>query len=101
MLATLSVSVPVLLTWTLVTALAALMFWFPNGILFGARTAAGAVPVPFRTPVCGLPGASSEILSVAVRAPVAPGVKVTLTMQDPVFAISTKFATHVVPAAIA
>ena len=46
--------------------------------------------------VCGLPGALSVTLIVAVRAPAPPGVKVTLTTHAPVLAIRTKFAVHVV-----
>jgi hypothetical protein len=42
-----------------------------------------AVPVPLRLTVCGLFAALSLIESDAVRLPVAPGVKVTLTVQVP------------------
>ena len=38
-------------------------------------------PVPFNVTVCGLPVAESVTVSVAVRAPVAPGVKVMLMVQ--------------------
>jgi hypothetical protein len=45
--------------------------------------AAAAVPVPERVTVCGLFAALSLIERVAVRFPVADGVKVTLTVQVP------------------
>jgi hypothetical protein len=41
----------------------------------------GYLPVPDKATFCGLPTALSEILSAAERAPVAVGVKVTLTVQ--------------------
>src|SRR5712692_141646 len=40
-----------------------------------------ATPVPFTAIVCGLPGASSVIETVAERAPEARGVKVTMIVQ--------------------
>src|SRR5579885_2785572 len=46
------------------------------------RPTCGTAPVPLRATVCGLVGALSEMLSVAVRDPVAAGVKVTLTWHD-------------------
>ncbi len=42
---------------------------------------AAATPVPLRARVCGLPGASSVIVTVAERKPEARGVKVTITVQ--------------------
>src|SRR5438094_551825 len=47
----------------------------------GERVTAEVVPVPLRLTVCGLPAALSVIVSVALRVPVAVGVKVTLTVQ--------------------
>jgi hypothetical protein len=47
----------------------------------GDKLTTGAVPVPLRATVCGLPTALSLILSVAVRVPVAVGRKVTLIVQ--------------------
>lgn len=38
-------------------------------------------PVPFRARVCGLPGASSVIVTVAERTPEARGANVTITVQ--------------------
>ena len=51
--------------------------------LVGERLTAAAVlvPVPERLTVWGLPAALSAMLSAAVRAPLAAGVKVTLTAQ--------------------
>jgi len=46
----------------------------------------GAVPVPVRPAVCGLPLASSAMLTEAVRLPVALGVNVTLIVQVPLLA---------------
>ena len=40
-----------------------------------------ATPVPFRATVCGLPGASSVIVTVAERKPEARGVNVTIIVQ--------------------
>ena len=65
-------------------------------MLVGASTATGVVPVALRVSVCGLPGAVSATLSVAVRAPTADGVTVKLITHDPVLAISTKLAVQVV-----
>jgi hypothetical protein len=49
----------------------------------GERLTAVPVPVPVRLTVCGLLAALSLIESVAVRLPVAEGVKVTLTVHAP------------------
>jgi hypothetical protein len=52
------------------------------GVAVGVMSA--AVPVPERLTVCGLPAALSVKLSVAVRLPVARGLKVTFAEQlDP------------------
>ena len=53
----------------------------PKARLAGERLAAAAVPVPERLTVCGLPLALSAMLSVAERAPLAEGVKLTLMVQ--------------------
>ena len=42
---------------------------------------AGVTPVPVSGRLCGLSAASSAILTLALRAPFAEGVKVTLRMQ--------------------
>ena len=63
------------------------MGWgFPKERLVGERLTAGAEPVPERLTVCGLPAALSEMLTEAVRVPVAPGVKVTLIVHVPLAA---------------
>lgn len=72
---------PVLDTVTLDVALVVLMVWFPNTMFAGARLATGTVPVPVRGTVCGLPVALSATLTLADRAPVAVGLKVTPTAQ--------------------
>ena len=55
----------------------------PKARLVGERltTAVVLVPVPERLTVWGLPAALSAMLSAAVRAPLADGVKVTLIVQ--------------------
>jgi len=53
----------------------------PKGTDEGVSVTAGAVPVPDRLAVCGLFEALSVTVSVALRAPVAAGVKVTLMVQ--------------------
>jgi hypothetical protein len=70
--------------------------WFPKGTGFGATPTLASTPVPFSVVCCGVPGASSATFTVAVRAPVVVGVNVTLITHAPPFAVSTKFATHVV-----
>ena len=54
-----------------------------NVRLEGDREATGmpAVPMPAKLTVWGLPAALSVSCNVAVRVPLAPGVKVTLTVQ--------------------
>src|SRR5208337_4077367 len=55
--------------------------WLPKARLVDERLTAGAVPVPERLTVCGLPLALSVMLTEAVRLPLAVGVKVTLMVQ--------------------
>lgn len=45
------------------------------------RLAAGAVPVPLKVRVCGLPTALSATDTVALRGPVAEGANVTAMVQ--------------------
>src|SRR3989441_10936460 len=47
----------------------------------GTKESAGPHPVPASYPECRLPGASSVMVTVAVRAPVAAGVNVTVKAQ--------------------
>src|SRR5438874_444914 len=68
-----------------VTALAALVaptFWLPNVSEVGERRG-GAIPVPDTTAVCGLLLALSVTVKIALRVPVAVGVKVTLMVHFP------------------
>ena len=53
----------------------------PKFKLVGESVTAGAVPVPVAVSVCGLPAALSVMVSVALRAPAAVGLKVTLKVQ--------------------
>jgi hypothetical protein len=60
------------------------------------------IPEPVRVIVCGLPGASSVIVTVALLLPSAAGVKVTLMVQlafaasvDPQVFVSEKSAAFV------
>ena len=55
--------------------------WLPKGTDEGVRLTPGAVPVPERLAVCGLPLALSVTVKDAERAPVALGVNVTLIVQ--------------------
>src|SRR5438128_2155135 len=68
--------------------------------LVGAKVTAGTIPVPASDTDCGLPGASSVMVTVAVRALAAVGVNVRLTRQ---LAPATTVApfVQVVPAAMA
>jgi hypothetical protein len=52
----------------------------------GDRLTAGAVPVPVSVTFCGDPVALSAIFSVAVRVPVAAGLKLTVIVQNPLAA---------------
>ena len=62
-----------------------MMGWLPKARLLGERpaTAAAPAPVPVKLMVCGLPAALSEMLTAAVRVPVAVGVNVTAIVQLP------------------
>ena len=55
--------------------------WLPKGTDEGVRLTTGAVPVPDRLAVCGLPLALSLTVSAALRLAVAVGVNVTLMVQ--------------------
>ena len=55
----------------------------PKARLEGETLAPGAVPVPLRLALWGLPLALSVMLSEAARLPLAEGVKVTLMVQLP------------------
>ena len=53
----------------------------PKARVVGAKLAAGAIPVPERVTVCGLPVALSVTVMVPGWLPTAVGVKVTLMEQ--------------------
>ena len=77
----LKVALPVLLRVTVCAVLVVLTAWLPKARLVGERPSTGAVPVPERLTVCGLPLALSEMLSEAARLPLAEGVNLTLIVQ--------------------
>ena len=55
--------------------------WPAKVRLAGDSAAAGAIPLPLRATVCGLPLALSVTDRVPLRVPVAVGVKLTLILQ--------------------
>ena len=55
--------------------------WLAKVRLVGERLTAGAVPVPVRLTLWGLPVALSARVRDAVRVPLAAGINVTLTEQ--------------------
>ena len=79
----LKVALPVLVRVTVWGALVVCVAWLAKTRLVAEGLAVGAVvvPVPERLTVWGLPLALSAILSVAVRTPLAEGVKVMLIVQ--------------------
>src|SRR3989475_117990 len=81
MLVMLRVAVPLLVRVTVCSGLVVLRRWSPKPRLVGAMVTAGAMPIPASDTDCGLPGASSVMVTVAVRAPVAAGVKLMLIAQ--------------------
>src|SRR5256712_666884 len=78
---TLSAALPVLFSVTVCAALVVFTSWLANVKLVGERLTRGAVPVPVRLTMCGLPAALSVMVIAPVRVPVAVGVKVTLMVQ--------------------
>lgn len=76
-------ALPLLVRVTVWAGLVVPTFWLPKLRLLGLKVTAGAgvVPVPLRVTDCGLFGALSLIVTLALRAPLAPGVKVTLIVQ--------------------
>jgi len=56
-------------------------FWLLKARLEGDTPARGALPVPLKATVCGLPLALSATLNWAVRLPAAEGEKVTVMLQ--------------------
>jgi hypothetical protein len=76
-----SLAVPVLLIVTVNGTLVVPITWLPKFRLVGERLTVNVAPVPVRLMVCGLPAALSVIVTLAVRLPLAVGVKVTLMVQ--------------------
>src|SRR6266581_5927541 len=76
--------VPLLVSVTVCAVLSIPTFWLPKFTLVGFRLTAGAAitPVPLRATAWGLPAALSVKVRLALRAPVAPGVKVRLIVQE-------------------
>jgi hypothetical protein len=83
MLAILSVAVPVFVSTIACCGLEVPVFLAANARLVGENEATGdpAVPVPVRPVVCGLPAASSAILTDALREAATVGVNVTEILQ--------------------
>jgi len=73
-----SVAFPALLNVIFWTVLLDPTFTLPKLRLAGDRVTVAAVPVPVSGTDCGLPAALSTTLTLAVRVPVAVGLKVTL-----------------------
>src|SRR6266478_4143176 len=76
MLVMFSVAVPLLVIVTSVAAVLVAVRWLPNAMFVGASVMPGAVPVPVRGTVCGLPAASSTKLTFALFAPVVVGANI-------------------------
>jgi len=75
-------ALPVLPRLTVWAALVVPTAWLAKVRMADDKPAAGAVPVPDRATVWGLPLALSLMLSEAVRLPLAVGVKVTLIVHE-------------------
>src|SRR2546422_3252554 len=80
MLVMLRVGVTLLVRVTGGTGLVVLRRWSPKARLVGAKVTAGTIPVPASDTNCGLPGASSVMVTGAARALAAAGVDVRLTV---------------------
>src|SRR3989449_777080 len=81
MLVMLRVAVPLLVRVTVCTGLFFLMIRRPPRSTLFPYTTLFRSPIPTSDTNCGLPGASSVMVTVAVRAPVASGVKLMLIVQ--------------------
>ena len=84
MLLTLRAAFPMLFTVTVCAALVVDNVWPVKVRLLAVRLTVGPLPAPVRLTDCWLPGKSlvlSVMIKVAVRLPVALGLKVTLTVQ--------------------
>jgi hypothetical protein len=78
---TVSGTVPGLDTVTVLAAEVVATSWSPKSTDAGVAVICGSAPVPVSATVTATPAALLPIVRVAVRAPVAPGVKATLTVQ--------------------
>src|SRR5947209_9374180 len=76
-------TVPVSVSFTAAFALVVPTFWLPKLTLVGLRLTTGivVVPVPLRATFWGLFSPLSVNVRLALRLPLAVGVKVTLTVQ--------------------
>lgn len=83
MLVMVSAAVPLLVSVTVCAAEVVPTFWPAKVRLAGESPAAGAMPVPLKLAVCGLPAALSVTVNVPLRAPEAVGAKLTLIVQLP------------------
>src|SRR3989449_5291968 len=81
MLVMLRVAVPLLVRVTVCAGLMVLRRCGPKARVVGAKLTSGTIPVPASDTNCGLPAASSVMVTVAARAPVAAGVKLMLIVQ--------------------
>src|SRR2546422_455446 len=81
MLVMLRVAVPLLVRVTVCAGLVVLRRGVPKARLVGAKVTAGTIPVPASDTDCGLPGASSVMVTVAARAPAAMGVNMRFARQ--------------------
>jgi hypothetical protein len=75
------VALPVLVNVTGCGELEVPTVWLPNERLVGDTLTTGAVPFPERATVWGLLGSESVRVTVALRLPLAVGLKVTLIEQ--------------------
>jgi len=73
--------VPLFVSVTVWAALAVVINWPAKVRVSGESVTTGTTPVPVRDTLCGLPVALSVMLTLAVRLPVAVGLKVTLIVQ--------------------
>src|SRR3989441_17214 len=81
MLVMLRVAVPLLVRVTVCTGLVVLRRWSPKARLVGAKVTAGTIPVPASDTDCGLPGASSVMVTVVGSAQVGAGVNSMVKIQ--------------------
>jgi hypothetical protein len=83
MLVNVTPTLPVFVTSVLCGELVVPVFWVPKLRLLGAkvRVRVGVAPVPVNATDCGLPVALSVNTILAVRVPVAVGLKVTVTVH--------------------